>query len=141
MLKEWFPDILASLQNTAQFPFPIRMILDTSFVQGYLHRWDNLDLEESDVTYAAYWTCAIGVELIPWLILIYVAAVLLFLSPAQALARAVFVLIGWLLITASYMIFAFFFGFVATTIAIPTKHLALVSTYHAIPLDEFIAVR
>lgn len=121
LLKQWAPALLAMLQNPGALPFPLSFVLSSPTIQTYLRRWDHVNMTTDPRAYAVHWTCAIGIELVPFIIGAFALAVLALFEPTRMFGRALLAGIAWLIATGAFLLYSFFFGFIVTFVAAPEK--------------------
>ncbi len=109
-LRFFFPEGLEYLKQAKNFPFPLNVILGGEFVQERLVKWDDVDLENDSVTYAAHLHCW-PILTVYYLVFLVLAAKFLGLGVTTTAIGLVFSLAGTLITAAFLMSYAVFMSF------------------------------
>ena len=134
LLHQWMPSWLTFIQNPSNFPWPLNYLIGSASVQVLLHRWDNVNLADP-VAYSQAYTCAIFIEALPMLVIIYTSLALLLFDPVRYVIASGFLLLEWLLTFAAFLLYGltvrshvsaqssvlYQFGFMGAFLSLPIK--------------------
>lgn len=106
LLKAYAPGVLAFIADPGNFPYPFSVLIAAPTIQGWLHRWDAVNLSDPYV-YRQQYACAFWM-LVPWIILMALLGYLLSFGPIWQAVLWLFDLLSVLLTSMFFFIAAFF---------------------------------